>query len=175
MDALAALESVQPPAPPGAGAFQLSRCGAAHAPDSDGWAALMEGTHAELNAAAARAAEARAAARALSDPEAAPEAEGHGEAWLRRGDEVEVAGDDINACTPLLKLSPEMAREEYLLNGQEGLDDLLAALDGGFEVCGGARGCSCCWQEEAQMSSRGGIVASLVVQLHMALAAQRTS
>ena len=53
---------------------------------------------------------------------------------LRRVDEEEVAGDDMNACTPLLKLSPEAAREEYLLNGQEGLDDLLAALDGGFEV-----------------------------------------
>ncbi len=47
---------------------------------------------------------------------------------------LQVAGDDINACTPLLKVNPEAAREEYLLNGQEGLDDLLAALDGGFEV-----------------------------------------
>ena len=51
-----------------------------------------------------------------------------------RADEEEVLGDDIMACTPLLKVSPETAREEYLLNGQEGLDELLAALDGGFEV-----------------------------------------
>ncbi len=60
----------------------------------------------------------------------------YGKPWscCCRVDEEEAVGDDINACTPLLKVNPETAREEYLLNGQEGLDDLLAALEGGFEV-----------------------------------------
>ena len=38
------------------------------------------------------------------------------------------------APAPLLKVSPEAARDEYMLHGQEGLADLLAALDGELEV-----------------------------------------
>ena len=112
MDAVAALDAVQLPAPPSAGAFKLRRLGSAHTPDEAGWHALMDSTHAELSAAAAAAVAAQQAA-------AAPPAN---------------EDQALDACTPLLRVSPEAAREEYLLNGQEGLDDLLAALEGGFEA-----------------------------------------
>ncbi|GAB4817906.1 hypothetical protein N2152v2_004952 [Parachlorella kessleri] len=134
IDAIAALQSLGAPAPPAAGIFQLQRGVSRHTPDRSGWTRLMDITKGELNAAAAAAAEARASENALQDPETSPEVEGHGETWMPRADEEEVLGDDIIACTPLLKVNPETAREEYLLNGQEGLDELLAALDGGFEA-----------------------------------------
>lgn len=111
-DALAALDAARPAAPPAAGAFKLQRHGAAHTPDEAGWRQLMDGTHAQLAAAAA-------AAEATEQ-----RAEGGGDA----------ADGVVDACTPMLKICPDAAREEYLLNGQEGLDDLLAALDGGFEA-----------------------------------------
>ena len=116
MDAVAALDAVQPPAPPSAGAFKLRRLGSGHTPDEAGWHSLMDGTHAELSAAAAAAAAQQAAEAAAA---AAPQPGGE---------------HPLDACTPLLRVSPEAAREEYLLNGQEGLDDLLAALEGGFEA-----------------------------------------
>ncbi len=111
MDAAAALDAVQLPAPPAAGAFKLRRLASSHTPDEAGWHALMDGTHAELSAAAAAA----AAQQAAAAPQPSDE-------------------QPLDACTPLLRVSPEAAREEYLLNGQEGLDDLLAALEGGFEA-----------------------------------------
>ncbi len=37
-----------------------------------------------------------------------------------------------------LQVEPDIARAEYDMNGQEGLDQLLAALDGGFEGAGTA-------------------------------------
>lgn len=114
MDAVAALDAVQAPAPPAAGAFKLRRLGSSHTPDEAGWHALMDGTHAELSAAAAAAAAQQQAAAAAAPQPSEDQA--------------------LDACTPLLRVSPEAAREEYLLNGQEGLDDLLAALEGGFEA-----------------------------------------
>lgn len=111
MDAVAALDAVQLPAPPSAGVFKLRRLGSAHTPDEAGWHALMDSTHAELSAAAAAVAAQQAAAAPPASEDQA-----------------------LDACTPLLRVSPEAAREEYLLNGQEGLDDLLAALEGGFEA-----------------------------------------
>ena len=38
------------------------------------------------------------------------------------------------AAKPLRAIDPDAARQEFVANGQDGLDDLLAALDGGFEV-----------------------------------------
>ena len=35
-------------------------------------------------------------------------------------------------------MQPDIARAEYEIHGQEGLDQLLAALDGGFEGAGTA-------------------------------------
>ena len=35
-------------------------------------------------------------------------------------------------------MEPDIAQAEYEMNGQEGLDQLLAALDGGFEGAGTA-------------------------------------
>ena len=84
MDAQAALAALRAPAPPSAGAFKLQRGGSAHQPDSSAWETLMDGVHADLNAAATAAAEARANAEALADPERYPEIEGHGEAWAPR-------------------------------------------------------------------------------------------
>ena len=37
-----------------------------------------------------------------------------------------------------LQVQPDIARAEYEVHGQEGLDQLLAALDGGFEGAGTA-------------------------------------
>lgn len=37
-----------------------------------------------------------------------------------------------------LQVQPDIARAEYEVHGQEGLDQLLAALDGGFEGVGTA-------------------------------------
>lgn len=37
-----------------------------------------------------------------------------------------------------LQVQPDIARAEYEIHGQEGLDQLLAALDGGFEGAGTA-------------------------------------
>ncbi len=113
-DALAALDSVRAAAPPAAGAFKLQRHGAAHTPDEAGWRQLMDSTHAELAAAAAAAAE-------------GPQQE-------QQPERADAPASVMDACTPMLKICPDAAREEYLLNGQEGLDDLLAALDGGFEA-----------------------------------------
>ena len=131
-DALAALGAVQPAAAPAAGAFKLQRHASAHVPDEPGWRQLMDGTHAGLAALAPEAAAAAAAAAQLAEA-------------------CEASGGQPDACTPLLKICPDTAREEYLLNGQEGLDDLLTALDGGFgfeasatpEVGGGWGGLGC--------------------------------
>lgn len=114
MDAAAALDAVQAPAAPAAGAFKLQRLASRHVPDEAGWHRLMEGTHAELAVGAAVDAAAAAAAAAAQGEEAGT--------------------PSVDACTPMLKICPEAAREEYLLNGQEGLDDLLAAVEGGFHV-----------------------------------------
>lgn len=38
------------------------------------------------------------------------------------------------ATKPLRNIDPDAARQEFMANGQGGLDELLAALDGGFEV-----------------------------------------
>lgn len=40
--------------------------------------------------------------------------------------------------TTWLQVQPDIARAEYETHGQEGLDQLLAALDGGFEGAGTA-------------------------------------
>ena len=39
-----------------------------------------------------------------------------------------------SAAAPLRAVDPGAARQEFVANGQDGLDDLLAALDGGFEA-----------------------------------------
>ena len=125
MDALAALEAMQPPAPPAAGRFKLQRQTVQHVPEREGWSELMGDVHASLQPAGQLGPSAgHGAAAAL-----AGSATGGGEGAAAGGD----------ACAPLLNVNPETAREEYLFNGQEGLDDLLAAMDGGFEV-----GCCCC-------------------------------
>eukprot|EP00887_Chlorella_sp_A99_P005642 scaffold1.g5642.t1 len=110
-DALAALEAVQPPAAPAAGLFKLRRCGVRHVPEQGGWQELMGDLHATLQP-APQAATATPAAAA--------------------------GGANLDACSPMLSVNLETAREEYLLNGQEGLDGLLAALDGGFQAVSGA-------------------------------------
>ncbi len=41
------------------------------------------------------------------------------------------------AAVPLRHVEPDTARQEFVENGQTGLDELLAALDGDVEVCAG--------------------------------------
>ena len=43
-----------------------------------------------------------------------------------------------HSSKPCLQVQPDIARAEYEIHGQEGLDQLLAALDGGFEGAGTA-------------------------------------
>ena len=113
MDALAALDAVRPAAPPSAGAFKLHRAAPAasqHLPDEAGWQRLMEGTHAEL---AATAASQQAAVEAAASIHA-----------------TDLSGSSSSSISgAALRVNPEAARQEYLLNGQDGLDDLLAAMD----------------------------------------------
>ncbi len=44
------------------------------------------------------------------------------------------------ATAPLRHVEPDTARQEFVENGQTGLDELLAAMDGDVEVC--ARTCA---------------------------------
>lgn len=132
-DALAALAAARPPAPPAAGLFRLVRRGVRHVPEQAGWQQLMDDLHSRLEPAAPTSTPPAPASCAGAPP-----------------------AEEGETCAPLLKVKPETAREEYLLNGQEGLDELLAALDGGFEVrlgvkregfscrCRQRRCCRCC-------------------------------
>ena len=106
--AIDALHSIREPAPPQAASSRLVHVSMQHTPDEKEWATRLEAVHSRLVPAAVSP-----SSTSIHDPEATPVGAAYGS---------------------LLKLSPNAALEEYLRNGQQGLDDLLAALDNGFEA-----------------------------------------
>lgn len=101
-----ALRSAKDPAPPQASASRLMHVSMQHTPEEREWATRLESVHSQLVPAAP-------SPSSRHDPEATTEGAAYGS---------------------VVKLSPDAALEEYLRNGQQGLDELLAALDSGFEA-----------------------------------------
>ncbi len=113
--AISALQLTQPPAPPHAPAPQLTRLSVEHLPSEEEWASRLDAVHAELVPATSSS-----TTTDVTD--------------VTFGTTTTTTTAETTETHPLQKLSPDVALEEYLRNGQQGLDELLAALDSGFEA-----------------------------------------
>jgi isochorismate synthase / 2-succinyl-5-enolpyruvyl-6-hydroxy-3-cyclohexene-1-carboxylate synthase / 2-succinyl-6-hydroxy-2,4-cyclohexadiene-1-carboxylate synthase / o-succinylbenzoate synthase len=123
--AIAALQSTQPPSPPHAPAPRLTQLSMQHLPSEEEWSARLDAVHAELVPATP------------SSPKVTDVTFGTTSDFNNGTSSINDGIDDNGTSTaahPLQKLSPDVALEEYLRNGQQGLDELLAALDSGFEA-----------------------------------------
>jgi isochorismate synthase/2-succinyl-5-enolpyruvyl-6-hydroxy-3-cyclohexene-1-carboxylate synthase/2-succinyl-6-hydroxy-2,4-cyclohexadiene-1-carboxylate synthase/O-succinylbenzoate synthase len=128
--AITALHSTRPPSLPHAPAPRLTQLSMQHLPSEKEWAARLDAVHAELVPATSSSSRAD-----VTDVTFGTTSDNY-----NGTSNTDIGSDSLNYLSttttthPPQKLSPDVALEEYLRNGQQGLDELLAALDSGFEA-----------------------------------------
>ncbi|KAG7671813.1 putative Protein PHYLLO, chloroplastic [Nannochloris sp. 'desiccata'] len=127
--AITALQSVQPPSLPHAPALRLTQLSRQHLPSENEWAARLDAVHAELVPATSSSSSTTDVTFGTTTDNY--NGTNHGYSDIGNDSLENLSTTDTH---PLQKLSPDVALEEYLRNGQQGLDELLAALDSGFEA-----------------------------------------